>query len=387
MAKKKQKKANNGEGTIRRRENGSFEYRIRYMDVYGVCRRKSFSGQSDTECMERAKRFLARNEKEKKGIDFSLTIPQIARMKADKNFEDNYTKEPTYRRNLETIKVIENSPLGSVPIADVTKKMLEVFLSTLKDYADATIQKIFQVIKGAFCWAKENQLIEIDIIAAGWVRCPRSNKQTKVIRALTVDEQKKLVEYLNNFKPYAYRNVYTIQLMIEMYAGLRMGEINALRYEDIDLKNNVISVHSTVTRGLNYETLLNETTKTQTGTRQVPIMNELLPYIHQALDQYQENKNRLLFYDHVHHKMITTSQVNCFYLRCCEKLGIKSSGQHSLRHTFATRCIESGVEAVVLKNWMGHTNIHVTLDTYADVFASMHNSAIAALGDYIKEVI
>ena len=48
---------------------------------------------------------------------------------------------------------------------------------------------------------------------------------------------------------------------------------------------------------------------------------------------------------------------------------------HALRHSFATRCIEAGVPAVVLKKWLGHTDIHITLDTYADVFARMDFSA------------
>ena len=61
-------------------------------------------------------------------------------------------------------------------------------------------------------------------------------------------------------------------------------------------------------------------------------------------------------------------------------------GQHSLRHTFATRCIEAGIDAVVLKKWMGHTDIHITLDTYADVFDSMHNSSINKLGNHMTTI-
>ena len=58
-------------------------------------------------------------------------------------------------------------------------------------------------------------------------------------------------------------------------------------------------------------------------------------------------------------------------------------GQHSLRHTFATRCIEAGIPPVVLKNWLGHKNIHITLDTYADVFDRMNFNAVEKLEDYI----
>ena len=116
------------------------------------------------------------------------------------------------------------------------------------------------------------------------------------------------------------RNEYSKQILIELYTGMRMGEINALRPEDIDFKKGVIS----------------------------------------------------------------TSQVNCFYRRICEKAGIEFHGQHSLRHTFATRCIEAGVKPVVLKNWLGHTNIHITLDTYADVYGSLNSASMEQLEKYLE---
>ena len=91
----------------------------------------------------------------------------------------------------------------------------------------------------------------------------------------------------------------------------------------------------------------------------------------------------LLFYDYNKKNVIATHQVNSFYKRLCEKNGIEYGGQHALRHTFATRCIEAGVPAVVLKNWMGHTDIHITLDTYADVFHRMNFKSVRKLDDYL----
>ena len=84
--------------------------------------------------------------------------------------------------------------------------------------------------------------------------------------------------------------------------------------------------------------------------------------------------------------LITTNQVNSFFNRICKKADINISGQHALRHTFATRCIEAGVEAVVLKKWMGHTDIHMTLDIYADVFDSMHNNSISKLEEHMNTI-
>ena len=115
-------------------------------------------------------------------------------------------------------------------------------------------------------------------------------------------------------------------------------------------------------------------------------MDNLKPILEKAIKDAPENEYGLLFYDDEHDKLITTCQVNEFFKRTCIKCDIPLRGQHSLRHTFATRCIEANIPAVVLKNWLGHTDIHVTLDTYADVFSNMHNESIAKLDNYINAI-
>ena len=72
--------------------------------------------------------------------------------------------------------------------------------------------------------------------------------------------------------------------------------------------------------------------------------------------------------------------------RICKKAGISVRGQHALRHTFATRCIEADVPPVVLKKWLGHKDIHMTLDIYADVFDSMHNSAMEKFEGHVLDM-
>ena len=112
-------------------------------------------------------------------------------------------------------------------------------------------------------------------------------------------------------------------------------------------------------------------------------MDSLKSILKTAIEKQPDNPYGLLFYDSKNNKIITTSQVNCFFQRVCEKCNIEPRGQHALRHTFATRCIEADVPPVVLKTWLGHTDIHITLDTYADVFNGMHNSAISKLNNYV----
>ena len=132
---------------------------------------------------------------------------------------------------------------------------------------------------------------------------------------------------------------------------------------------------------------LKEGTKTKAGERDVPISAVLKPLLEEALEQMGDNPDNLIFYDYNKGGVITTNQVCSMYKKICKDAGIPYYGQHALRHTFATRCIEAGIQPVVLKGWLGHTNIHVTLDTYADVFDRMNLGAISKFEDYMDKVL
>ena len=97
-----------------------------------------------------------------------------------------------------------------------------------------------------------------------------------------------------------------------------------------------------------------------------------------------DNQLGFIFYDNNKDDVISTKQVNNFFRRVVAKAGLPMRGQHALRHTFATRCIEAGVSAEVLRKWLGHKNIHITLDTYADVFNSLHNKSIERFETRLK---
>ena len=103
--------------------------------------------------------------------------------------------------------------------------------------------------------------------------------------------------------------------------------------------------------------------------------------------EMKDNPEGVLFYNHNKNAVISTNQVNSFYKRLCKKVGLETEGQHALRHTFATRCIESGIPPVVLKKWLGHKDIHVTLDTYADVFDRMNFNAVEKLEEHIEKFV
>ena len=374
------------EGSFRERKNGTMEFRIYYFDEYGKKCRKSFYGQSDTVCYEKATAFLESLEYRKLGIDINATIPDIVKDKCKTDYEKNYVHEQGYYRNLDTLKIIEKSPIGNIPICEISESQVDFYLRSITNYANSSIRKIYRQIRMAFRIATEKGIIEKNIMLSDDLKCPKSSKKDRKISALTKEEQTIFLDCLESFKVPQGRNSYKAQILISLYTGMRMGEVNALTPKDIDLKKKMIHIRSTVSIGKDFHSFIKEGTKTDAGVRDVPISKQVEPVLKEAIDNYIENPQHLLFYDHQNNKVITTCQVNSFFKRLCEKCDINVGGQHALRHTFATRCIEADVQQVVLKNWLGHTDIHITLDTYADVFDGMHHDSISKLDEYISNM-
>ena len=373
-----------GEGSMYQDKKGYYTYKVYYIDIDNKKKRKGFGGKDPDEILMRAEEFLRDIEDMRNGVERMATIPQILKRRYELDYKNGYTQEPGYYRNMASLKKIEESAIGNKPIAKITLLDIQDFLGTLRHYSNSVIRKTYSQLRLAYGEAIIAEIVTKNLMLSSQIRCPRSAMPDKRIPALSIEEQQALVETLAEHKKWGSRNEYSKQILIELYTGMRMGEINALRPEDIDFKKGVIHIRGTISMGIDYRIYRRDHTKTDAGMRDVPINNLVRPILEQAIAEMKRNKEGLIFYDHYKNDVISTSQVNCFYRRICEKAGIDFHGQHSLRHTFATRCIEAGVKPVVLKNWLGHTNIHITLDTYADIYGSLNSASLDTLEKYLE---
>lgn len=374
-----------GNGSYRRRSNGSYEYRFSYQDEYGRVCKKSYTSKDLDECINKANDFIEKQEQKNKGIDTEATIPEIMKARYQADFDKNYVGEQGYCRNLANLKIIERHIIGQIPIAEITVSHLDYFLRSITRYSSSVIGKVYVQLRTAYKIAMEKEIICVNLMEHRELRCPKSDKRTKKVRGFTQREQDIFVQCIKNHKVPNGRNNYKLQILIELFSGMRMGEINALQANNIDFEQGVIHVNRTISRGIEYREFVKDGTKTYAGIRDVPISKLLEPVLREALSAQEENPLDLLFYDSYKDDVIATHQVNAFFRRICEKCGLPYNGQHALRHTFATRCIEAGIPAIVLKRWLGHTDIHITLDTYADVFDSMNNDAMNKLDEHMKD--
>ena len=208
---------------------------------------------------------------------------------------------------------------------------------------------------------------------------PRSVKEKKIVRALTIEEQQILTNYLMSIP--IENEPYKVAYLIEMYLGLRIGEVLALRNTDINLHRNLISVNKTLTRDRNDKVIMGNATKTYAGVREVPIPMFIRNEIIKQMVVAENNKDKQLFLN-TNGDFVRPTIANDKLRNLLKKIGIQGISSHSLRHTYGTRCIEAGMRAVALQRLMGHTDISVTLNTYTSVFNKYKEAELEKVNNY-----
>lgn len=310
-----------------------------------------------------------------------IPICEIMRSNLKLKLDTNQITPTQFGRVTRTIEKLENTPIGTKNIDKITSDEIQVYINSLKDLSNSSINKIYQQLNQAFKIAiNRGYLMRNPMIN---VIKPRSCKEDKVVRALTVDEQQAFTDYILNkdIKDCKYRNVFLIQ----MYMGLRVGEVLALTTHDIDLRSKRINIHRTLTTDENNAIIMGNTTKTYAGKRILPIPDFLYPYILEQMQiaNKQENNQEKLLFKPYNAKYTRRTNVNSELQRILERnFNITDISTHSLRHTYGTRCIESGMAPVVVQRLMGHKDIGVTLNTYTSVFDKFKESEIDKVNQY-----
>ncbi len=386
---KNQKNAN-GDGTLYFNEaTNRWICQITYNSPSGERKRKSFSAKTKTEVKKKRKDFEKELVLGRITETSDCTVVDLLKEQIEYDYKIGEIKEAAYVRQLYTVKIIDKSSIGNVPIVKLTEAKINEFLLSLRnEYSNSVISKAYSALSRAYRTAISKRLLTYNLMDSPFIKKPKSERQDKKVYAFTCDEQNIFLEALKK-KRYRAKNIdYNSMFMIELFAGLRMGEICALTPDDIDLKNNIIRVRNTITRGLDYKVKVGDKTKTPRGVRDVPINPVLVETLKKVLNNYVENKDNLLFYNETMDRPVSTQQANDYFHRLCKNAGLQPiGGQHLLRHTFVTRCIEAEVPPEVIMRWAGHKNISVTLDTYTDVFAKMHNKAIDKISSYCNEIL
>lgn len=379
---KKKRRRGNGEGTIfedKKNKRWIGQY-ISGIAEDGKAIRKSVYGKTQKEVVNKLNevKYQMNNDiyVEKNGIKLVKIMEDIR----EEKLASNTISGGQYARLKWTINKIKNSKLGKMKIQDVTKNDIQEFLNSIKDLSDSYIKKLYEQFVQAYRRAEIKKYITYNPMYE--VIKPKSDKQTKVVEALDINVQKAFTEYLNkaSIEDEPYKNIFLIQ----MYMGLRIGEVLALSTKNIDLENKLLYVKRTLTNDKEFAIILGNKTKTYAGNRTLPISDFLVPIFEEQLKYANGNLHNLIFTTNDNY--IRTSAINKELKRIFEeelKTSSKNISTHCLRHTYGTRCIEAGMTAVVLQRLMGHKDVTVTLNTYTSVFNKFKEDELKKVNNYL----
>lgn len=254
---------------------------------------------------------------------------------------------------------------GSTPLAALTEEDISGFLrekcfpSQGEPLAPATVRSVVTTLRGILaCAAGEGW----QTVSPSCVHRPAQSAEEA--RTLTAEEEHRLKEYCR-----ANMDRTRLGVLLCLFTGLRIGELCAMKWGDLSLDGEVLTVRRTIQRirNPNYTGKPGETKtivifdapKSKCANRCIPIPARLLPY----LRQYQGPADAFLLTGTASAWMEPRTLQNCFK-KVLSEAEIDPINFHALRHTFATNCIEQGFDVKALSRILGHSDVSVTLNTY-----------------------
>ena len=324
-------------------------------------------------------------------------------------------KDSTFKNYIYMYELFVKPTMGKNRITMVKKSDIRRFYNGLADgkiLKIATIDNVHNVLHQVFQVAVDDDIIRSNPTDGMLKELKLShNFDREKKNALTVEQQKLFFDYI--LKSPKDRHWYPI-FYIMANTGMRVGEITGLRWRDIDLEEGIISINHTLVyynhrdeKGCYFSI---NTPKTKAGEREIP-MTEGVKQAFMMEREYQEeaqitSKGHVDGYDDfifVNRYGDVQNQGNLNkaikrIMRDCNDEILEMYGAdsdpvllphfscHILRHTFATRLCESGINLKVIQNVLGHADISTTMDIYVDVTNALKKKEIAAFGDFMADI-
>jgi integrase len=290
---------------------------------------------------------------------------------------------------MDAAKSIEASSIGKLPIRKLNNQKIKNYLTTIVGYSQSNIDKLYSALTQAFAVAFELNVINENPFLKNTLllQKPKSRKKPKEIHAFDNETTERFLKCIYEYVPKANCFDYSKQCIISLLLGLRMGEVNGLKPEDVDFDNELLHIERTVSKDLNYKPVLDNNPKTYKSKRVIPLNPQVAIILKEAIKNMRKNEDGLIFYNWKSCRPFSTKEVNDFFTDFCNKNGIKSDGCHMLRHTYASNSIQNNVNPFMLRELMGHESIDITLGTYAKFFDKNKKDAVNNYNTYINDLL
>lgn len=274
-------------------------------------------------------------------------------------------KESTYARYYHLIETHIRPHLGKYRLSKISTQLVEKFIEQqlssgrLEDGSELsskTVTDILTLVKSTIEYAKYHNLNVVCNLDKLTIK-----KKEREMRVLTQYEQEALIEVLTE-----QMDLFKFGVLLSLYTGIRVGELCALKWEDLCISNSILKVRKTMQRI--QETSVGATSKTkviitepksQRSIREIPLPDFIIKFA----EQFISNPKAFILSGDKNKYVEPRTMQNRFKAYVKES-GIDNANFHALRHTFATRCVEVGFEIKSLSEILGHSNVNITLDRY-----------------------
>lgn len=375
-----------GNGCISQRKDGKWTARIDLgKDENGNRKIKAFYGNSKSEVKQKLKDFQEKNKEYNCNVAYKLTFAELLSYWLE-NVKRNELKASSYDRLEITINKHIIPLLGYYKIDKLTSADIQSYINSRADngYSYSTIKKDYNAINAALRFAVERDYLYKN--PCNSVSLPKQIKREKSdIEYFTDSEVDLIVKsaiYKYSTGRYKYKHGYAIILLLN--TGMRVGELLALKWHNVDLENKQIYIEETRgqikdrgNEGRNYITV-DRSTKTQSSCRYIPINAKA----EEALIYFKSlGYNNAYVMANSDKGVITYRNLFRVLSNILEANNINHGSLHTLRHTFATKLFKNGVDIKVISELLGHSDISITYNIYTHVIKEQKKKAVDVLNN------
>lgn len=268
-------------------------------------------------------------------------------------YKEQYIKESSFVKYKNILEKYVKPYFNKISVHKIDEHIIEAFAKslTVKGYSAKTVKITLSVLEGVFLYSK------IDISIKRLI----PKKAQKEIHILTNNDRLKFEKYLLQGQ-----DTYKIGILLSLYTGIRIGELCALKWEDIDLNAGTVKINATLQRIQDFKGISGNKTrivitepKTPSAKRTIPLPDFIIKRL-KAVDP----KNGSAFLLTGTERFTEPRALTYVFKKYLKESGVPDINFHALRHTFTTRCIENDFEPKALSEILGHSSVNTTLGIY-----------------------
>lgn len=281
-------------------------------------------------------------------------------------------KPSTYEKYYIIYHCYLETALGKTALSQISETVVREKVSC-KATSDSVGKSIYCVLNRILQHAAEKYAIMLPDI-----KRPSSEVYREAVEVFTRAEQARLLSAV-----YQKMDCFKLAVLLCLFTGLRLGELCALKWTDIDFENRTLFVRRTVQRlyveGGGTKTALVETApKSVRSKREIPLQDSIIA----LLFRFMNGKEYVFGGD----RPLESRTMQNHYKKILEEAGAPYKNFHALRHTFATNCMEGGADVKSLSEMLGHSNVQITMNYYVHPSMDTKRRYADNLGDFYAEI-